>query len=790
MKKVIFSKFNNSFKSPYKTNLYLCYKKEIKNVSEVVKAVNDISKENLSESPDSLNNKNYSKESKFLIDDPHLEIRVLTSTFEFLLRFEKYSVMLKPKEFGNNINPIILTDKLNTLEEKYVKIIETLSYDSKKIGVKSINDNITEEIDNNFNFYEELGINAYNNTELSKNPKVFKNYFKNEFLGDDENNSAKVNINKSDNINKDLLNESDFNNEEKESADNLINIPNEEYNNNQNKLNSIANINLDEYNNIHYSSKFWKNHLINPGKYGRINDLDTNFPTIDFVNPHFNYMSVKDVFASKSLEFNDNEFEYIDHKQKASPPELTLNLEVVLKNPGIYLLDDIEKLNNNMLSNMSAKYLKNLPTPEDIHYENFDKYMRPFQDQTLLNMVDNLKLKLCSSTSGISSTMMHYMYKITNFKSPLFYGLSKSYDKEPLKFMMFQRKPTVIKLIKHKIENHSFYSISKDNTFEDKNEFILMQMGKYMEKLLTTDSKEFESRHIKGYVKIHSEDLESDYFKYVKYDKMLLRSQIDCKGTIQNKKTGINEEVVFEIKTRACAPIRYDVHNYKDYTDYEINSLLGTHSSYEREYYDLIRGAFAKYLFQLKIGGMDGAFIAYHNTKKVYGFEYIKLGDMEMRLFGNTWFADKCFKAILKLIQESLLELASYYTDKEQLKIGIYSNDSRNWIDLLVEIPPNENIYSQYDKTKFPNIHSFFKHINYKPKVDRWCLVVNSSLNGMYQSFLPLQYEKNDVFEVKYELNYQGRLTHIEYMTFLHETYNFDQTNLENEFSGLWNSRL
>ena len=38
------------------------------------------------------------------------------------------------------------------------------------------------------------------------------------------------------------------------------------------------------------------------------------------------------------------------------------------------------------------------------------------------------------------------------------------------------------------------------------------------------------------------------------------------------------------------------------------SQLRGVHSSYEREYYDLIRGAFLKYAFQLKIGQMDGAF--------------------------------------------------------------------------------------------------------------------------------------------------------------------------------------
>jgi hypothetical protein len=66
--------------------------------------------------------------------------------------------------------------------------------------------------------------------------------------------------------------------------------------------------------------------------------------------------------------------------------------------------------------------------------------------------------------------------------------------------------------------------------------------------------------------------------------------------------------------------LRYDLVNYIDYLDYDIHQYYGRHSSYEREYYDLIRGGFLKYIFQCKIGGMDGAFVAYHNTQKIFGF--------------------------------------------------------------------------------------------------------------------------------------------------------------------------
>ena len=71
-----------------------------------------------------------------------------------------------------------------------------------------------------------------------------------------------------------------------------------------------------------------------------------------------------------------------------------------------------------------------------------------------------------------------------------------------------------------------------------------------------------------------------------------LRSQIDCKQTLDD-----GRKIVFEIKTRSVAPIRYDIANYKDYLDYDITQVYGSLNSYELEYYDLIRGAFLKYWF-------------------------------------------------------------------------------------------------------------------------------------------------------------------------------------------------
>ena len=74
-------------------------------------------------------------------------------------------------------------------------------------------------------------------------------------------------------------------------------------------------------------------------------------------------------------------------------------------------------------------------------------------------------------------------------------------------------------------------------------------------------------------------------------------------------------------------------------------------------------------------GRMDGAFIAYHNTKEIFGFEYVKTTEIERRCFGNSLFADAsfviCSKILTNLLDLILNELAN--EKYEMFKIGFYS---------------------------------------------------------------------------------------------------------------------
>ena len=176
-------------------------------------------------------------------------------------------------------------------------------------------------------------------------------------------------------------------------------------------------------------------------------------------------------------------------------------------------------------------------------------------------------------------------------------------------------------------KQRKIYSVDGDSGFIEPSNVVLLKMGKYMEKMLTTTSSFFEDHYVldprtnkprkemqalpqKGGK--HQKNLinyEEDYFRYMRSGNMLLRSQIDCQGTDAQ-----GNNAVFELKTRATSVLRYEIFNYIDYLDYEIVKYKGKHSSYEREFYDLVRGGFLKYIMQCKIGRMQGALVAYHNT--------------------------------------------------------------------------------------------------------------------------------------------------------------------------------
>ena len=103
-----------------------------------------------------------------------------------------------------------------------------------------------------------------------------------------------------------------------------------------------------------------------------------------------------------------------------------------------------------------------------------------------------------------------------------------------------------------------------------------------------------------------------------------------------------------------------------------------------------------KYSLQCKIGQMDGAFVAYHNTQKIFGFEYITLSEMEERIFGNKEFANLSFNysmALLERILDHIISELGETPETETLKIGFFTNGRVNQTEIFVEYFPNGKPY-------------------------------------------------------------------------------------------------
>ena len=86
---------------------------------------------------------------------------------------------------------------------------------------------------------------------------------------------------------------------------------------------------------------------------------------------------------------------------------------------------------------------------------------------------------------------------MSNYKSPHFNHLSKVYDTEPLKFMLSQRKPNTIFLRKVPTDSHQeLYAVDSDAGFAEPSNEVLLKMGKYMEKMFTTDADFFNNHYV------------------------------------------------------------------------------------------------------------------------------------------------------------------------------------------------------------------------------------------------------------------------------------------------------
>ena len=282
----------------------------------------------------------------------------------------------------------------------------------------------------------------------------------------------------------------------------------------------------------------------------------------------------------------------------------------------------------------------------EFDFSSLKEYITSSRDESLKRIAKEHGKRYMGSTSSMTAVLAHFHFLLSQWRSINTSMLSKAFPTPPQpNFTEMSRIPSAV-FLRWK---DGAYAIDADKQFDSAN--VLSMLGKSMEKLLTLSTDDFERYRKSNPDQVTDEEqLAPETFHYSTMGDFLMRSQLDAHDP-RLPGTGM-----FDLKTRAVISIRMDVENYEHGVGYEIKSRQGEFESYEREYYDMIRAAFLKYSMQVRMGRMDGIFVAFHNVERIFGFQYISLSEMDSTIHGqwDTTLGNQEFKLGLDLLNKIL----------------------------------------------------------------------------------------------------------------------------------------
>jgi hypothetical protein len=331
-------------------------------------------------------------------------------------------------------------------------------------------------------------------------------------------------------------------------------------------------------------------------------------------------------------------------------PRIHHGLDRVLFNQGVYRLQDERSHVYNF-----DPYLEKIMPVSEFDYDALTIYKTSSQDPSLSEFAKQHGKKYVGSTSSMTSTLAHFHYLLSAWRKIDTSMFSRDFPDTLQSFTALNRAPTAI-FLRFK---GGTYAVDADKEYDGAN--VLMLLGRSMEKLLTMPTSEFE-RYRKGKSNgiSEAESKKPESYHYSTLGDFLLRSQLDAHDP-RLPGTG-----VYDLKTRAVLPIRMQSSNHEPMTGYEITRAQGQYESYEREYYDMMRSTALKYSLQARMGHMDGIFVSYHNVKRIFGFQYISMSELDQALHGqaNCALGDKEFGLSIGLLNQIFDKATEKFPDQ------------------------------------------------------------------------------------------------------------------------------
>ncbi|CAD6439856.1 123743e8-a128-49b4-b2d5-d5d1631e7edf-CDS [Sclerotinia trifoliorum] len=391
-------------------------------------------------------------------------------------------------------------------------------------------------------------------------------------------------------------------------------------------------------------------------------------------------------FEVKSVDADSLQLVPVQKKQPPVPG-LSYGLERALFNPGVYHLQDPRSRVFNF-----DPYLQQIMPVSEFDFTALKQYVTSSRDKALIATAKDEKRKYTGSTSSMSASLAHFHFLLSQWRPINTSMLSQEFPVEFNSFTALQRGPSAVFLR----ERDGVYAIDADKQYDTAN--ILSMLGKSMEKLLTLPKEEFEQYRKENSASITEDQRnEVESFHYTTMGDFLMRSQLDAHDP-RLPGTGM-----FDLKTRAVISIRMDIENYAEGSGYEIFSRHGEYQSFEREYYDMIRAAFLKYSLQVRMGRMDGIFVAYHNVERIFGFQYISLPELDDTIHGttNTTIGDSEFKLSVDLLNKALDRATARFPGKSlRIHFETRGNVETPFMYIFAEPMEEEEIQKIQDTNK------------------------------------------------------------------------------------------
>lgn len=338
------------------------------------------------------------------------------------------------------------------------------------------------------------------------------------------------------------------------------------------------------------------------------------------------------------------------------------------------------------------------------------EYITSSKDTTLRDIARKEKKKYVGSSSSMTSVLSQFHYLLSSWRGINTQTLSQGFPDKLRTFTRLLRAPSAMFLR----YQDGVYAIDADKEFDSAN--ILMNLGKSMEKLLTLPKEDFERYRRSSENKITPEEEQAvpESYHYSTLGDFVMRSQLDAHDP-RLPGTGM-----FDLKTRAVVSIRMDAQNFEHGLGYEIKGQYGPFESYEREFFDMIRAAFLKYSLQVRIGRMDGIFVAFHNIERIFGFQYVSLPELDQTLHGqsDTALGDAEFRLSLGLWNK-ILDKATEKFPEQSLRFHFETRDAATPFMYIFAEPVTDGEINAIQTRNAAEINAYQQRIlNLSPKGD------------------------------------------------------------------------